>query len=215
MKILRSLAAATMRVAYCVYPYSLNERIRGVKNTLYSMWVRNYIGVKGKNVQIDKPCFLSGGGNKHITIGDNVHIQSHCILGCWAKFGNQHFSPSINIGNGCDIGEYNHISAINKVTIGNGFLSGRYVYIGDNSHGELSHLNATVPPGSRDLVSKDEIVIGNNVWVGDKVTILAGTKLGDNVIVAANSVVNKSFPGNCMIGGAPAKIIKHLDPVKH
>ena len=52
------------------------------------------------------------------------------------------------------------------------------------------------------------IAIGNNVWIGSKSIILKGVKLGDNVIVAAGSVVTKSFAGNVMIGGNPAGIIK-------
>ena len=197
-----------------VYAYGLSQRLKFYRNVFYTLWIRNFIGHVGERVQIDRPCFLSGGGNRYITIGDDVHLQSHCILGCWVKFGNQRFSPSITIGDGCDIGEYNHISACNKIAIGNGFLSGRYVYIGDNSHGELSHECANIPPGSRELISKGNIIIGDNVWVGDKATILSGVQLGNNVIVAANAVVNKSFPSNCLIGGVPAKIIKHLDPVE-
>lgn len=44
------------------------------------------------------------------------------------------------------------------------------------------------------LESKGEVVIGNNVWLGDKVTILAGVHIGDNVIIGANSVVTKDVP---------------------
>lgn len=53
-----------------------------------------------------------------------------------------------------------------------------------------------------------EIVIGNHVWIGTNSVILPGTKLGNGVVVAAGSVVNKEFPDNVLIGGVPAKIIK-------
>ncbi len=44
-------------------------------------------------------------------------------------------------------------------------------------------------------------------------TILPGVEIGNNTVVAAGSVVTKSFPdGNCIIGGVPAKKIKELDP---
>ncbi|MEG2377633.1 MAG: sugar O-acetyltransferase [Clostridia bacterium] len=55
------------------------------------------------------------------------------------------------------------------------------------------------------------ITIGDNCWIGGHATILPGVTLGDNVVVAAGAVVTKSFPDNVVIGGNPARIIKHLD----
>ena len=55
------------------------------------------------------------------------------------------------------------------------------------------------------------VKIGKNCWIGNSVTILPGVELGDNVTVGANSVVTKSFPSNCVIGGCPAKIIKQFN----
>ena len=193
-----------------LYPYGLSQLIIHNRDVLYTYWIRNFLGRLGNNSLIEKPCRLSGGGRQFITIGNNVHIQSNCILGCWTEYGNQRFSPSITIGDHCDIGEYNHISSCNKVIIGDGLLTGRYVYIGDNSHGELCVEESLVPPVERELCSKGEVVIGNNVWIGDKATVLAGVHLGDNVIVAANAVVTKSFPSNCLVGGIPAKVLKQL-----
>ncbi len=194
-----------------LYPYSLAERLRVYRDILYTLWIRNFIGHVGKCSNISKPCSLLGGGLKHISIGDYTYIQSYSVLGCWEKYGNQCFAPSITIGNHCSIGEYNHITACNKVTIGDGLLTGRFVYIGDNSHGGLSIEEATVPPAERKIYSKGEIVIGNNVWIGDKATILAGVHIGDNVIIGANSVITKDVPSNTMVAGAPARMIKSLN----
>lgn len=174
------------------------------------MWIRNFIGHFGDNSRIHYPCSLQGGGQNRIAIGNNTTIQSHCILGCWEKYGDQNFTPSILIGNYCNIGEYSHITACNKINIGDGLLTGRFVYIGDNSHGGLSEAESKIPPIYRKLQSKGEIVIGNNVWIGDKVTILAGVHIGDNVIVAANSVVTKDIENNSIVAGAPAKLVKRL-----
>jgi acetyltransferase-like isoleucine patch superfamily enzyme len=55
------------------------------------------------------------------------------------------------------------------------------------------------------------IVIGQNCWIGMGSILLPGVELGDNVVVAANSVVTKSFDqANLLIGGNPAVIIKKL-----
>lgn len=174
------------------------------------MWIRNFIGEIGDSSMIYYPCRLPGKGQNRINIGDDTVIEGNCILGCWERYGEQHFTPTLTIGNHCDIGEYNHISACNKITIGDGVLTGRYVYIGDNAHGGFSQEEVQIPPAKRRLISKGEIVIGNNVWIGDKVTILAGVTIGNNVIIGANSVVTHDVPPNSMAIGAPAKVIKRL-----
>ncbi len=51
------------------------------------------------------------------------------------------------------------------------------------------------------------IVIGDNVFIGIRSIILPGVKIGNNVIIAAGSVVSKSVPDNAIVGGIPAKII--------
>lgn len=54
-----------------------------------------------------------------------------------------------------------------------------------------------------------DIIIGNNVWITSRCTILKGTKLPDNSIVGACSLVNKEFrEKNVLIAGSPARIIK-------
>jgi acetyltransferase-like isoleucine patch superfamily enzyme len=53
------------------------------------------------------------------------------------------------------------------------------------------------------------IIIGNDVWIGMRCSILKGTKLENNVICASNSVLTKHIPGtNQIVGGYPARVIK-------
>lgn len=53
------------------------------------------------------------------------------------------------------------------------------------------------------------IIVGENVWVGAKATILMGVTIGDNVVIGANAVVTRDIPPGGVIvgGGVPAKII--------
>lgn len=71
--------------------------------------------------------------------------------------------------------------------------------------------HGTLPNERRKLGDKKEVIIGNNVWIGSKVIILKGAKIGDNSIIAAGSVVlGKEYPSNVIIGGNPAKVIKEV-----
>lgn len=172
------------------------------------------MGHLGEHSRICRPCSLDGGGPKNIFIGNNTVIKRDTILGCHIKYKEQMFPNAlIVIGNNCNIGRNNHITAINKIVIGDGLLTGQYVLISDNDHGGLSEKEAQIEPDNRHLKSKGEVVIGNNVWLGDKVAILAGVHIGNNVIVAAGSVVTHDFPDNCVVGGVPAKVLKTMQPV--
>lgn len=175
------------------------------------MWICNFLGIVGDGTLIEKPLILQGSRVDRVKIGKNCWVGHHCVIGCLDHFGErQVFDSEIVIGNNCTIGEYNHITAIRHIIIGNGLLTGRFVYMGDNSHGGLSWEEASTPPNKRDLKSKGNIMIGNNVWIGDKATILGGVTIGDNVIIGAGSVVTNDIPSNCVAVGSPAKIAKRL-----
>ena len=59
-------------------------------------------------------------------------------------------------------------------------------------------------------VTSKGIKIGNNIWVGAKVTFLDGCSVGNNSVVAAGAVVNGIYPENSIIGGVPAKVLKSI-----
>lgn len=193
-----------------VYTLNFSIWLHEKRNMLYTLWIRNFIGETGNHVNIEKPCILQGKGLKSVKIGNSVWIQEHTIIGCWTEYRGQNFTPSISIGNNCNIGAYNHISACNKIVIGDGLLTGRHVIINDNSHGGLSYEEADIPPAQRKLTIKGEVIIGNNVWIGDKAAVLSGVHVGNNVIIAANAVVTKDVPDNSLVAGVPAKVIKRL-----
>jgi virginiamycin A acetyltransferase len=59
-----------------------------------------------------------------------------------------------------------------------------------------------------DLPLKGDTVVGNDVWIGQNVTVMPGVHIGDGAIVAANSVVTKDVPAYHIVGGNPVRIIK-------
>lgn len=85
---------------------------------------------------------------------------------------------------------------------------GKYTHIGQNSgilsggHDIYNHLEPT----------NNQTTIGDYCWIGMNSIILPGVHLGNHTIVAAGSIVTKSFPeGHVIVAGNPAKVLKHLD----
>lgn len=58
------------------------------------------------------------------------------------------------------------------------------------------------------------VTIGDSVWIGGRAVINPGVTIGDNVVIASGAVVVKDVPSNVVVGGNPAKIMKHLNPVE-
>lgn len=194
---------------HSLYNRRIIELINGGIGLVRSIWYGLSIAKVGSGVSIGKSFFLLGG--ECISIGNKVSFGHNCILTAWTSYEGIELSPNIVIGSDSHFGEYNHITSINKITIGNGVLTGRWVTITDNSHGKTDYNSLQLPPTKRELYSKGGVTIGNNVWIGDKVTILPGVTLGDGVVVGANSVVTKNIPSYCIVAGNPARIIKQLN----
>ena len=95
-KLIIALFANIMKFASLLFPYNLSLRLGVLRDLLYTSWIRNFIGEMGEHSRIYYPCSLQGGGQKRIIIDDNTWIQSHCILGCWEKYGEQSFTPNSN-----------------------------------------------------------------------------------------------------------------------
>ena len=117
-------------------------------------------------------------------------------------------------GENFQMNDYVHITAMQSVKIGNNVLLASKIYISDCSHGTYSgNENDSHPdsiPHDRPLSSKP-VVIEDNVWLGEFVSVLPGVTIGKGSIVGANSVVSKSLPPYVIAVGTPAKPIKKFN----
>lgn len=148
--------------------------------------------------------------------GGEVHIGNNCLIGR-SRNGYHAGMPFyttilldgtksfVSIGNNVRInGAYIHSQQ--SINIGDNCVIAAGVNIIDSNGHETYSNNRTI---GRDIPKK--IQIGSNVWIGINATILKGTSIGDNSIIAAGSVVKGIFPSNCIIQGNPAKIIKTFE----
>lgn len=163
---------------------------------------------KGKKVRIGK--YYSILNPQFMEIGENFRVRTRLRLDAFDEYHGQKFSPKIEIGENANWNDDVHIACINEIKIGKNSLFASRIYIADHSHGEITKEELPIRPELRPLFSKGAVIIGDNVWIGEGVSILPNVKIGNNCVVGANSVVTKDFPDNCVIAGIPAKIIKQL-----
>jgi acetyltransferase-like isoleucine patch superfamily enzyme len=69
-------------------------------------------------------------------------------------------------------------------------------------HDEARHLSGYP-------LTKGDVVIGNDVWIGYEALILSGVKIGDGAVIAARSVVSRDVEPYSIVGGTPAKHLRY------
>lgn len=122
---------------------------------------------------------------KHFTMGFDIYIRNR---------------GNLILGEKCGIGSFARIWNYAPITIGDDFISA----------GGLTLNSATHDPVTLEPEGK-AICIGNRVWCGVNVTILAGVTIGDDVVIGAGAVVTEDIPGNSIAVGVPAKKVRELD----
>lgn len=149
------------------------------------------------------PYTLQGG--KNITIGKNSVINKYSWLMALPLTGKT--NAQIVIGSRVRISFYAHIIATHRIVIGDNVNIANSVYLSDNIHG---YEDVNTPPRDQPIIQKNDVVIGSDTWLGERVTVL-GCKVGHHCVIGAHSVVTKDIPDYCVAVGAPARIIKRYD----
>ena len=184
-----------------ILQYSLSDILK----TVYALLITR-VFYRGARL-IRRPFHIRGKRNlkygKNFTTGYSCRFELFGGEGC------------LSMGDNCNLGDNVHLVASDSVVIGNNFLSASKVFISDTSHGNYSLFKGKIsdpkqPPNERPLHSVP-VSIGNNVWLGENVVVLPGSKIGDNCIVGSNAVVSGEIPSDSIALGIPAKVIKRYD----
>ena len=131
---------------------------------------------------------------------DNVIHDNCCIINC--KIGQKTYISSNSkiknciIGSFCSIGQEVHIGLpkhpINEFISTHPFIYTTYYLIHNKSN----------------FVTNSSTIIGNDVWIGNRVTFIGDIEIGNGAIIAAGSIVTKNVLPYSIVGGVPAKLIK-------
>lgn len=149
------------------------------------------------SLTIGKPSFwrewqLSNRGVQH---GKKFYIGR----GFWL-----HNGSHLRFGERCSLGEYAHILDHGPIHIGDDFMAATGLQINSGTHDPV-----TMQSQAR------TIIIGNRVWCGARVTIIAGATIGDDCVIGAGSLVRSSIPSGSIAVGVPAKVIRSINREEH
>lgn len=155
-----------------------------------------------KGVSLGSYLTIDGLGGKGVNIGSGSSIGSFSLIkvsGTLTDLG-----KGIHIGTNVGIGDFAHIGGAGGVEIGDDTIIGAYFSVHPENHNfqdkkELIRLQG---------VTRQGVKVGSNCWIGAKVTLLDGCKVGKGCVIAAGAVVKGVFPDNVVIGGVPARILK-------
>jgi carbonic anhydrase/acetyltransferase-like protein (isoleucine patch superfamily) len=154
----------------------------------------------GAGVTIDPTAIVGASDGGTIVIGAGTVIAARATI--LAEGG------ALRIGSDCHIGIGTTIHVKAGVEIGDDALIAQYVAIRDHDH-------ATADPGmpyrSQGFVPAP-VRVGRNAWLGVKVTVLKGARIGDGAVIGANAVVTGSIEPGIVGIGVPARPLRRVHP---
>ncbi|NSC20396.1 acyltransferase [Streptomyces albus subsp. chlorinus] len=144
-----------------------------------------------------------------------IELGDHCVVGegvtlTAGMMPDLDLGPDtvLRLGNGVVLGRGSHIIADTTVEVGDDVFCGPYVYITSTNH---SYDDPSRPVGKQ-WPRTAPVEIGSGSWIGAGAVVLPGARLGRNAVVAAGAVVRGEVPDHAVVAGAPAKVVRRLDP---
>jgi len=161
-----------------------------------SHWKTRNLRSIGKLPRVIGPLLINNGacitiGERFRTTGRHVPIELGAYKGA-----------SLTIGDSVFLNSGVSICAAKSVTIGNNVAVGNYTLIMDT---DFHAIDDHTKPGAC-----APVVIEDDVWLGARVTVLKGVRIGRGAVVAAGAVVTKDVPPYTLVGGVPARTIREL-----
>jgi acetyltransferase-like isoleucine patch superfamily enzyme len=173
-----------------------------IKQLLFWYFHKSSFKSLSRSVSFISPFRLDGGNG--VAIDNGTFFQRGVWLYCCGVDG---VKANLSIGKNCVFGYNNHITCVEKVTIGDFVLTANNVYISDNLHG---YEDIHTPIINQPVQFKGVVEVGSGSWIGENACII-GVKVGKNCVIGANAVVLTDIPDYSVAVGIPAKVIKRYD----
>lgn len=170
----------------------LRWRLRGA---VLAKWIRLCGGVVGRNLQVDKRVHLRRPPHSGWKLGDDVYIGVGTILDIQR-------SGRLELGDSVKIMHYCVLASSVDVRIGAQSQVAEHCSIRDSDHG----MDLGRPMREQSVCTPTSI--GEDVWIARGCIVTRGSRVGDGVVVGANSVVRGDVPALSVVAGAPARLIR-------
>lgn len=160
-------------------------------------------------------------GASRIELGDDVFIDDHCVLDARGEHASIRIEDGVlvsrntviraregdlRIGAGSDIGCNCVLGTDSRLDVGRDVLMAAYGYLvaGGNHNTE----DPEVPIIRQGVESRGGIVVGDGAWLGARVTVLDGNRVGEGAIVGAHALVTRDIPARAVAQGVPARVVR-------
>lgn len=129
---------------------------------------------------------------------ERIHVGSGCAIypGAWLQ--SEPGGADLRIGDRVYLGHDVHVHAADLVSIGDGGVIADGVFIASVDHQRETR---------DDVVGTGPVVIGDDVFIGQRAVVLGGVTIGDGATIGAGAVVTKDVPAGTVAAGVPARII--------
>ena len=158
----------------------------------------------GKGVTIEDETYINACSIEGVCFGNNVSLGRRSTIECTGILKN--VGKGIIVGNNVGLGTYCHYGCSGGIKIGSDTIIGNYVSFHSENH-NFDNKDILIRMQG---VNHKGIFIGENCWIGAKVTILDGVHVEDNCIIAAGSLLIAGvYSKNGIYGGVPAKLLRY------
>lgn len=146
--------------------------------------------------------------NNHVSISTNsvIKISKGSVIGTFTSIGPREINGSGEFvcGQNCHIHQYNFFDTTAKIELGDDVRTGPYDIFYTHDHDMDSNMLIWESPEE-----SSPILVSNGAWIGCQAVILQGLAIGKGAVVGAGSVVTKSVDPYAIVGGVPARLIRH------
>lgn len=157
----------------------------------------------GRGFVVEDGAELQGLSTEGLRFGDNVTVGRAAQVRCSGYYGRD-CGRGLVVGDDSSIGPQAFIGASGGITLGRKVIMGPAVIVLSEEH----NLDAAGVPVKDQGVRHLPTVVEDGVWIGARVVILGGVRVGEGAVLAAGAVVTRDVPAGAVVGGVPARELR-------